>query len=171
MDIFLHFKFITWPSRTDSSASWEIPSLTRYPNIRCPVDKVPLLISILESNKFSPHPSLPFLSSILILSFLMCAGFPNGLYPSCFPINIFTRFLRVYYIRRPSHPLRRYYVSNIWRRVQFVKLSLRVSLPPPPPTSTRFSYLQIFFSAPCFQTHWNSVFPLIWETMFHAYTK
>jgi len=58
-----------------------------------------------EPGEYGPH--FPTLSrSILILISHLRLGFPNCLFPSRFPTNIFYgfNFFHAYYMHRPSHP-------------------------------------------------------------------
>jgi hypothetical protein len=69
------------------------------------------------------------------------------------------------YLTCPSHPLCFDHPSNIWWRIQVIKLLIMQSSP------ATSSLIQIFSSAPCSQTPSTYDLPLVWGTKFYTHTK
>jgi hypothetical protein len=64
---------------------------------------------------------------ILISSFYLSLGLPNGLFPSSIPTNAVCTSLvsHTCHMTRPSHSPVFYYLSNIWWTVQIINIQFR----------------------------------------------
>jgi hypothetical protein len=96
---------------------------------------------------------LPFTHVFLVVSSLQivqskfCMRFPS---PIC-----------------PAYHLLTWSYTNIWRRVQIVKLLIAQFIP----ASCSCLLVQIFSFTLCYQTPSMNVLPVVWNTKFHTHTK
>jgi hypothetical protein len=112
-------------SETDScAATQELLRVLRNPNIHYHVHKNPQLVVILSQINPVHTTTFYFPKAILILSTHVHIDLPNGLFPSGFPTEIYTRSssFNSRYISCPSHPPWLHHYNYTWWRVQVMKL-------------------------------------------------
>jgi hypothetical protein len=80
-----------------------------------------------EPHEFSPHPPTVSQRSILISPFQVHLHLLSGLFPSGFPIKIFTHFSPLWCnMRYPCHPPS--FDNNIWWRLQYTSHPVKITV-------------------------------------------